>query len=68
VLHPEADVGWNRVYAIWSLNSPAARLQNDFVGEHRSGTYRVDSTYPSWLFDSTVTMAVLTRKDGASSP
>ena len=63
ILHPEAEIGWNTVYRIWSLDSPAARLQNDFVGKHRNTTYRVDSTYPTWLFDSAVKMAVLVRKD-----
>ena len=68
VLHPEAEVGWNTVYRIWSIDSPAARLQNDFVRKHRNTTYRVDSTYPTLLFDSAVKMAVLVRKDRAAPP
>lgn len=68
VLHPEAEVGWNTVYRIWSLDSPAAKLQNDFVRRHRHTTYEVDSTYPTWLFDSKVTMAVLVRKDRGKKP
>ncbi len=63
VLHPEADQGWNMVYSIWSVDSPAARLQNGFLREHRDATYRVDSTYPTWLFDNGVKMALLVRKD-----
>lgn len=63
VLHPDVDVGWNAVYRIWSLNSPAARLQNDFLRKHRGTTYAVDSKYPTWLFDSAMSMSVLVRKD-----
>lgn len=62
LLHPEAEVGWNMVYSIWSVNSPAARFQNEFLRVHRKASYRVDSTYPTWLFDNTVTMALLVRE------
>ncbi len=68
LLHPEADQGWNMVYSIWSVDSPAARLQNGFLREHRDSTYRVDSTYPTWLFDNGVRMALLVRKGGTPSP
>ena len=68
ILHPEAEVGWNTVYRIWSLDSPAARIQNDFVHKHRHTTYRVDSTYPTWLFDGSVKMALLVRKDRTNTP
>jgi hypothetical protein len=68
LLHPEADQGWNMVYSIWSVDAPAARLQNGFLREHRDATYRVDGTYPTWLFDNGVRMALLVRKGGTPSP
>ncbi len=68
ILHPESEVGWNSVYKIWSIDSPAARLQNDFVGKHRQTTYELDSTYPTWLFDGAVKMVLLVRRDRTPRP
>ena len=62
LLHPREEVGWNAVYSIWSLKSPAARFQNDFMHKRRDELYRVDSTYPTWLFDNPSQMVLLARK------
>ncbi|HOD24273.1 MAG TPA: hypothetical protein PKK83_18380 [Polyangiaceae bacterium] len=63
LLHPDADQGWQMVYSIWSTDSPAAKLQTRFLSEHRDTTYRVDRTFPTWLFDNGVRMALLVRND-----
>jgi hypothetical protein len=67
VLHPAEPVAWNRVYRIWTLQSPAARLQNDFL-EKKRDLYRTDTTYATWCFGSPATMEVLVRKPPEQEP
>lgn len=74
VLHPRDEVGWNQVYRIWSLHSPAAKLQRTFVRTERQ-RYHLDSSYDTWLFQgpSKLDLYVLTSPgrvshEGDSAP
>ncbi|MBI5535559.1 MAG: hypothetical protein HY898_22705 [Deltaproteobacteria bacterium] len=58
VLHPN-DNAWNRVYRIWNLKAPAGKLQVDFLEGRRETMYRIDSTYPTWIFNQPSTMELL---------
>ncbi|MCU0691915.1 MAG: hypothetical protein MUF54_10975 [Polyangiaceae bacterium] len=63
VLHPNDATSRNAVYGIWSLNSPAARLQDGLQQNGHHDLYRVDSTYPTWLFQGPREMEILVKKE-----
>ncbi|MEZ4224034.1 MAG: hypothetical protein R3B13_24005 [Polyangiaceae bacterium] len=47
VVHPADASLWRQMYALWSTDSPAQRLQDEFARTNLSQRYRLDSSFPT---------------------
>lgn len=68
VAYPSQEADWQRMYRLWSSQSPAGFLNRAVFRHHIPARYRLDSTFPSVFWGGTSSLEVYVRNDGPIAP